>query len=337
MASLFSAQAHADYDSDELWMDELLPELYETEKDPLYQKGHQSVSEGLTTFSESIDSFFSEPRMDVESNGTRLRMNNRLVLVDSNSEEFAFDLNFNLDLPNTRKKLDLIFLSLSEDLDESEDDENGAGGGSGEGADSPENSVEQQDYFAGLRLFLKQNKNFNISTDYGIKLVWPPDPFARIRARESVFVGEWEWRFTQNVFWFDSEGLGARLNADFDRRLSRGLLFRQANRASWRAPEGEINYGHSLNLFHTLSRKAGWAYSAGIRSNAPEDQQPTLQSYVVSARYRRNIYRNALFFEFRPFVAWPRSLNFGNRPGIIFNLQILFGPKYTRPRDVDFI
>ncbi|MEO0336457.1 MAG: hypothetical protein AAF202_08685, partial [Pseudomonadota bacterium] len=305
--------ANAGEDEDDLWMDQILPELHEEESDPLYQKGHQSLSEGLTTFSESIDSFFSEPRMDVESNGTRLRMNNRALFVDSEAEDFVFDINFNLDLPNTRRKLDLIFLSLSEDLDESEDDEAG-GAGSGEGADSPENSVEGQDYFAGLRLFLKQNKNFNISTDYGIKLVWPPDPFARIRARESIFVGEWEWRFTQNVFWFDSEGLGARLNADFDRRLSRGLLFRQANRASWRGTEEEINYGHSLVLYHTLSKKAGWAYTAGVRSKSPEEEAPTLQSYVVSARYRRNIYRNALFFEVRPFVAWPRSINFGNRP-----------------------
>jgi hypothetical protein len=333
----------ADSESDDLWMDQVLPELYDKEEDPLYQKGHQSLSLGLTTFSESIDSFFSEPRMDVESNGTRIRMNNRAILVDSEAEQYVFDLNFNLDLPNTRRKLDLIFLSLSEDLNESEDDDGGAGdvggggGGSGEGAGSPENSVEQQDYFAGLRLFLKQNKNFNISTDYGIKLVWPPDPFARIRARESVFVGQWEWRFTQNLFWFESEGLGARINADFDRRLTRTILFRQANRASWRKPEQEIKYGHSLNIYHTISRKAGWAYSAGIRSRSPETEQPTLQSYVVSTRYRRNIYRNALFFEVRPFVAWPRSLNFGNRPGIIFNLQILFGPKYTRPAEVDYL
>jgi len=318
---------------DDLWMDELLPSLSEEKKDPLYERGHQGVSLGLRSFSESIDSFFAEPRMDVESNGTRLRVNSGVTMIDNQTEQFNFGFNFNLDLPRTKKRLNLIFLTITEDLNETDEE----GGNEDSVAQNPEDSLQDQDYFAGLRLFLQQNKNINISTDYGVKLTLPLDPFARIRARESVFFSGWELRFTQNLFWFETRGLGARKNIDLDKPIAKGLLFRFANRGNWRRNENVIDYSHSLNLFQTLSKRAGWVYSTGITSLSETKTAPTLDTYFVSARYRRNIYRNALFFEMQPFGNWTRLNHFGFSPGITFNLQILFGPRYMRPTEVDYL
>ena len=308
----------------EIWMNQMLPDLMKKEDEPLFALGHQTLSSGLQSFSQSIDSFFTHPRMDVESNGTRLRINGTSQYINKESERYNFSVNFSLDLPRTKKRLNLIFLSISEDLTQEETGEVG-------GASSPENSVQEQDYFAGLRLFIERNKNINISADYGVKLVMPLDPFARIRARESVFFGDWELRFTENLFWFESRGQGARLNIDFDKKIRKGLLFRQANRGSWLKQEGVVDYAHSLNLFHSLSKKAGWVYSTGLNSRSTRN--PYAASYFVSARYRRSIYRNALFAEVQPFGNWSRDRNFGFQAGIEFRIQILFGPKYMRPTE----
>jgi hypothetical protein len=300
------------------WIEEDLPSLDPTPPKSLLKTGHTVVSSSIGGFSDSIDDFFADPRMDFESNGTRLRLKLLSQLTNKEPTIYNNSVNFHLDLPKSKKRWNLIIVSFSRDLTENDE--------RAQQSASPRESVANQDYFAGLRYFTKKTRNFNVSTDAGIKLVWPPDPFARIRLRESIFIGNWEYRFTQSLFWFESRGTGANAGIDFDRPINRAVLFRFANQAAWLEDENLTNFVHSLNVFHSVTDKDGFAYSTGINSTA--NPTPILDSYYISTRYRRAIYKNAFFGEIQPIGTWPRNREFSFRPGVIFSLELTMGPNY---------
>lgn len=315
------AVSHADRDDE--WMDEEMPSLEPRKHKSLLKQSHKGISNTIGSFSNSIDTFFADPRMDVESNGSRLRLNLLANFTNKEPAVFTNGLNFRLDLPRTKKKWNFILVSFSKSLTENDEE--------ALTAESPDEAVANQDYFAGLRYFTKKSKHFNVSTDAGVKLVWPPDPFAQLRLRESLFVANWEFRFTQALFWFESRGIGANIGVDLDRPLSHRKLFRFANSAGWLKDEESTNFNHSFNLFETLSSQDGIVYSTGVTSLA--DPTPILQTYFVTVRYRRKLYANALFAEVQPVGTWPRDRNFGFRPGIIFRLELVMGPNYLGAKE----
>lgn len=315
----------ADDQSDD-WMDSDMPSLEPRKPKSLLKQSHKGISKTIGSLSNSIDTFFADPRMDVESNGSRLKVNLLSNFTNKEPTVFTNGVNFRLDLPRTKKKWNFILVSFSKSLTESDED--------ALTAESPDESVRNQDYFAGLRYFTKKSRTFNISTDAGVKLVWPPDPFAQLRLRESLFISNWEARFTQALFWFESRGVGANAGVDFDRPISRRKLFRFANSSGWLKEEETTNFNHSLNVLETLSSQDGIVYSTGITSLA--DPTPVLQTYFVTVRYRRKLYANALFAEVQPVGTWPRNRDFGFRPGIILRLELVMGPNYLGQEDSVF-
>lgn len=318
IAALITALPATAQNSNDEWIEEELPSLEPTPPKSLLKQSHTAVSSSLGNISDSIDDFFADPRIDAESNSTRIRVRGLAQLTNKEPTVYNNGVNFNLDLPRTKKRWNFIIVSFSRDLTENDE--------TAQESASPQEAVANQDYFAGLRYFTKNTRNFNVSTDAGVKLVWPPDPFARIRLRESVFIKNWEFRFTQSLFWFDSRGIGANAGIDFDRPIRRGLLFRFANQGAWLKDENITNFNHSLNLFQSLSDKDGMAYSAGVNSTA--NPTPILDTYYVSTRYRRAIYKQAFFGEVQPIANWPRDRNFAFRPGVILSLELVMGPNY---------
>lgn len=321
-ACLTASICFAEDEADE-WLDQPLPSLAPTKHKSLLKQSHKGISNTIGSLSNSIDTFFADPRMDVESNGSRLKLNLLAGLTNKEPAVYTNSVNFHLDLPRTKKKWNFILVSFSKSL--TEDDEDALD------AESPDESVKNQDYFAGLRYFTKKSKNFNVSTDGGVKLVWPPDPFVQLRLRESLFVANWEFRFTQALFWFESRGIGANVGLDLDRPIHHKMLFRFANNAGWLKDEDATNFTHSLNIFQTLSSQDGIVYSSGVTSLA--EPTPILQTYFTTVRYRRKLYANALFAEVQPVATWPRNRNFAFRPGIIFRLELIMGPKYLGQKD----
>ncbi len=320
---IFSSATLLANDQSDDWMDEHMPSLEPQKHKSLLKQSHKGISETIGSFSNSIDIFFADPRMDVESNGSRLKLNLLSNFTNKEPAVFTNSVNFRLDLPRTKKKWNFILVSFSKSLTENNDE--------ALDAESPDESVRNQDYFAGLRYFTKKSRNFNVSTDAGVKLVWPPDPFAQLRLRESLFVANWEFRFTQALFWFQSRGIGANIGVDLDRPLNYKRLFRFANNAGWLKDEETTNFNHSFNILETLSSQDGIAYSTGVTSLA--NPTPILQAYFVTVRYRRKLYANALFAEVQPVGTWPRNRNFAFRPGIILRLELVMGPNYLGGKD----
>lgn len=301
------------------WIEEELPSIEKSSPEGLLKLSHKNISSSIGSISDSIDEFFADPRMDIESNGSRLKLNLSTQFTNKEPEIYSNSINFKLDLPRTQKTWNFILVSFSRSL--TEDDEQA------DQSSSPDESAANQDYFAGLRYFSKKSRNINVSQDAGVKLVWPPDPFARIRARESIFLPKrWEVRFTQSLFWFNSRGLGANAGFDIDNEIANGLLFRWSNFAAWLKDEQVTNFNHSLNIFHSLNDRDGLAYSTGTTSLA--DPTPVVQTYFVSVRYRRRVYSNALFAGVQPIGIWAKEKNFAFRPGFILRLEIIMGPKY---------
>jgi hypothetical protein len=111
-----------------------------------------------------------------------------------------------------------------------------------------------------------------LSWDTGVKVRFRPDIFTRGRAVRSWSINDyWTLRFSQELFWFESRGLGTHTQFDFDRRLSELFLFRKSVFLDWNERESRFDLLNQVSLFHTLSEKRSMQYALGFTSDHQDD------------------------------------------------------------------
>ncbi|MCB0412480.1 MAG: hypothetical protein KDD22_08135, partial [Bdellovibrionales bacterium] len=222
-------------------------------------------------------------------------------------------------LPKTQNKLRVLIQSLDDEPQATDSNPN---------AVKTENfqtvgQEKKKDFFAGLGLRGVQTKEWTFNTDAGIKLVWPPDPFARARLRRSFFMGPVELRLTESINWFESQGWWQVASVELDRPLPPKHLLRWGNSGIRRDEIGYWEFSHYLAWYHQSSPKDALSYSIGISS--VEDPAWALQNYYVSIGYRRHIFDKWMFLDLGPTGSWPRSEHFTFTPSFLIKLEVLFG------------
>lgn len=278
---------------------------------------HTDLSDSIFAVSDSIDEFFSRERTELERTGSRIRLSYETLFVEFKDPLHNINLNTKLVLPRTQEKLNFLLQSLEDDLRAEE---------AGAPAEEKFQSLDEerkQSFFAGLRFKGVQTKEWSLNTDAGVKLVWPPDPFARLRVRKSFFLSKWELRLTENVYWFESEGWWQVAAIELERPFPPKNLLRFGNNGLRRDEKGFWEFNHYIGWYHQSSRTDGLGYSAGITS--VEEPAYSLQSYYVSVSYRRNVFEEWIFLDIVPTGAWPRDENFSFVPSLRIKLEAVFG------------
>lgn len=282
----------------------------------LLEASQGKISRPINRVTRYLDSFYGLERVDEDYTGSRLRVNLISVLTESQAPRYDINLNTRFRLPRTEERFQVFLQNLAENLRESDR------------GDPLENTVqeavENRGYFAGVRFVLDKRESMQVNFDQGVKLVWPPDPFARINFRyKTQFPGRFQSRFFTELRWFQSDGFSQRSEIDIDRPLSTTWHFRFANRQEWRESEVYFTYAHSLNLYQRLSDWQGLSYSLGLASSAQGGLHVT--GYSASAGYRLKVFADWMFLEILPSVRWPRSQNFVDILSLDTKLEVLFG------------
>jgi hypothetical protein len=263
-----------------------------------------------------FDSFYGSDRVIEEIGGTYVRWRNDFIQIEGQGVKFRTNLNFSVELPRISHRLKLTF--------EGDQDQ--------ELQDVLPGAPEEQDTNTlGLRLDVKDTdrSKFNISVS----------ATPRIRARYRYTYPATETfliRFTQEIQ--NEEGVnGARTRFDFEKAIQANKLLRATTEGFVSEEFSGVDWSQAFSLFHRLSQKGSVSYEvSAVGITKPET---LVTNYRLGFRYRRNIHRDWLFFEFTPDITWPIEISEDRETiitdrhsvlSVIFRLEIHFANTRAR-------
>jgi len=279
------------------------------------------LSEKFVSFAGDVDRFFGGERNYQESNQSVFQLDVTRISGYGGDNSLEFSGRAKLHLPGTEKKLHLLL--------ETDPEQNVAGETAQRKTVVNKRTAESNRVSVGARYEKKKEMEkkglWHFSTDAGIKVRAPLEPFARARLSYSVREGEWLKKTTGTVFWFNSIGAGQSTQYDKERFLSEPVLFRASSSATWLHDKQNFDLGQSAAIFHTLNDRNAVLYQASV-SGATHPQWQ-VNEYVLLLLYRYRLHRDWMFFELSPQIHFPKDRDFQASPLVSMRLEILFENK----------
>jgi hypothetical protein len=276
-------------------------------------EGRKVVSQGLQSFVDSVDEFFGSERVLEESKGSYFKLSTKDVFEEGGKSIMKGNLYAKVSLPRTEDRFKLLIAS---DADV-EDPETTAK------PSALESEAEQETtQSAALRYVVRESADWNIHTDAGIRFRGGIDPFVRYRVRRSIPIGLWTFHFAETLFWFDSEGVGARTHVDFTRPIALDYTFRTTTEATWYHDQQSFDLLQSLELLHRISDRRSVIYRASAYGNTEPNTHVT--ATLVNIRLRQAIHRDWVYFEIKPQIDYLKETGFAADKTLTFQIDIIF-------------
>lgn len=314
VALLLPASASA---SDDLTPD--LPELGEpadeADSENILDKTHQVWSRQVMDLGVRLDRLFGGEKFEPD-HSSYIRVGSTALLREGDSD-LEFRLRARLALPNTERRLSLVL--------ESEDDDR-FDRASGEGPSAPpllRSPDADRGFTAAVRYLKEWSDLVNFDADAGIRLrSGMPDPFLRARIGRSAFLGVWEVRPSEELYWRYHRGAGARTQLLVQRPLAGSRFFRSISEFDWVYRERRAYSAQDFVFSHEFNPLHGVQARLGLRG---ESDPTRLVNWFVNIGWRRNIYKNWLFVELRPELLFEREQDFQAEPRLFLTLEAYFG------------
>ncbi len=276
---------------------------------------HESLSDNIIYYSNMLDNFFVDERMDDEGSHSRVVLGYLTSTDDLQYIHSEYLLKVRLHLPKTQNKLRLVVES-SIDFDQEVDEFNIA--------DDLKDAGKNAEYSTALQFIFSESELWQVSSSAGMLFSTPLNPFLRIRLRRLFLLGEWESRLTQTFFWFNEEGMGETTSLDFERKMNNAFFFRTSSKATIVEEDPTVvSANQNFSLFQQLSSKTGLVYSIGADGvlNSPSH----VSRYYINTRFRHNFYKKWAFYEVVPAVEFNREMQFEASPVLLLRLDIVIG------------
>jgi hypothetical protein len=270
------------------------------------------VSNELLWAAQWIDSFFDDGRATAEENSTRATL--ALGIGYSRNDAFEIKPRFDLRLrlPQLSSRLNL-FISAAEDKDFIADSDPISSRPAHSDADKRETT-------AGLRYFLAESRNYNISFDSGASWDYL---FAGLRYRHLQEFSIWRGRFTNQLRYYTDDGVKNITSYDLERELGSKLLFRATTSVNLYEDEDGIPHAQHFRLYQVLSPLQALSYEIGLYGDTQPSYKMTDSQAIM--RYRQRFFRDWLMLEISPRLTFPEEDNRQANPGIVAKLEATFG------------
>ncbi len=268
--------------------------------------------------SDLVDNFFSDEREEEEFRISRIRLRGDLFLREGDSLEFDPNVRARYAIPRLNNRLFLVF---SGDFDNAFEDDGQQG--DVKSLLEPEDEVDEGIF--GLQAIITATDRLNISVQGGARFR-DSQPFFFIgpRYRQTFELGNWLTRVVGHVRYFSDEGFNVRSVVDFDRALGRKYLFRVSPQARWSEEDAEVVYGVDLSLTQSLTARDRLRYQVITRFETEPEHQ--LDRVTLRFRYRREVFRNWLFVEVAPEVAFLSERDYEAVPGVFLRVDTILTP-----------
>lgn len=274
---------------------------------------HEVVSEKLNAFVNAIDEFFGSERVLEESRGSYFKVSLYNVHHEGGKNVLKGNLYAKVALPRTEDRLKLLITSDA-DLENTEADGLGTELATAEASETPQS--------AALRYVVRESADWNIHADTGIRFRGGVDPFARYRIRRSLPLGDWVFHFAETLFWFESDGVGARTHVDFSLPVMAESLLRATSEATWYHDQQAFDLLQRIELLHRISTQRSVIYQASAFGLSEPYIHTTGTRLAI--RLRQAVHRDWVFFEIRPQIDYKKEDGFDADKTLTLQLEAIF-------------
>ncbi len=272
------------------------------------------VSQRFVGLISDIDRFFGDERNFQESNHSMLQLDLSELMQKGGDRQTRLSGKAKLHLPSTEQRLHLLL--------ESDPEKNTTGADTQNQTKSLTQIAIPENYGVAVRYEKEETQVWHYSSDVGIKVQAPLQPFVRARVSMATPLASWRMKIAQSLFWFSQPGAGETTQLDFEHALGDPALFRATSTATWMHMLQRFDLRQDFSVYHTLDERRAWLYQASaIGVSRPQAQ---VNDYVLSVRYRQQLHRRWLFFEFNPQLHFPHDSNFRLTPLLLLRLEMLF-------------
>lgn len=247
-----------------------------------------------------LDRFFGVERSDLEAAYSSLRLIPELRFHENEGIEPRLRLRGRLHLPRISERLSLI---LSEDQ--------------GEGTSYyTQNPVfnEQQSTRVNLEVNLSERDKHRFDFRVGLRSSLKLRTSVRYRY-ESPISETLSNRLSETLYFIDGRGYGSFTQYQMDHGLSDISLLRWSTEYRHEEKLDGDEWSTSLSYLRRHSNSAGVSYFARIAGNTEHDY---VELYQVGVRWRGNVARPWLFWEFAPGYQWEKTSAIAPRDGSLF-------------------
>ncbi|MEO8331649.1 MAG: hypothetical protein ABI479_04395 [Gallionella sp.] len=272
------------------------------------------LAEKFVSFAADIDRFFGDNRNYQESNKSVLQIDLSRVAGYGGGRNFVLSGRAKLHLPTTEQRLHLLLET---------DPEKNVTGESTQGQPVVFNQVVAPGKVSLAARYQKaEETRWHFSTDAGIQIRSPLQPFARARGSYSIPMEQWRMKVAESVFWFNTIGAGESTQLDLEHPFSEPVLFRASSNATWLHDKQNFDLRQDLSIYHTLNERSALLYQASaIGVSRPQGQ---VTDYVALMLYRYRLHRDWVFLELSPQLHFPKERNYRSSPMFSMRLEMLF-------------
>jgi hypothetical protein len=273
------------------------------------------LSTKVVSYSKRIDEFFGDERNFQENNNSVIQVDLTEKLETAGNRTFGLEGQAKIDLPAASKRFQIVL--------ESNPEQKTAGEVKKDQPVATQTVAAPSSYAASLRYVKTEESLWHFSSEAGIKLQFPLDPFVRARGSYTVPFGLWRLKMSETVFWFNTIGSGETTQFDFERVLSDPVLFRATSTATCLVLKQACDLRQDFSIFHTLNERTALVYQASVLgTNNPQLEET---AYVLLMRYRYRLHKEWMYFEVTPQLNFPRTDEFNLNALLLFRLQMLIG------------
>ena len=273
----------------------------------------QYISSGLNSLATNLDAFFASEKTDYALSGSHLRLSYLSILNEEGKLSNSSNISFKLRLPNTEKKLKFVLETDTAELDSNSTQTTKS---------NTTDNVDEKEYFAGLQATLKDVEHWRFRSSTGVRLTDSFDPYIRLNMDWRDKYGNWNLHWNENPYWSNSARWGLDSLFEIDRNITKTTLFRSSSLARWTERLDYFNLSQVFSIFQVLSDKSAVSYQAGVYGI--DEPEITTTNYLLSMSYRRNIYKDYLFFEFTPQINYIKTENYSPEHSVAFKLDMIF-------------
>lgn len=275
------------------------------------------VSEKVVNYSKRIDQFFGDERYFQENNESVIQFDLTETMETGGNHSFLLKGKAKLDLPAAQRRFQLVL--------ESDPEQKTTGDVKRDQPVVVKKDTVPSRYAASLRYEKKEEALWHFSSDAGINLQIPLDPFVRVRGSYVIPFDIWRMKIAETVFWFSTIGAGETTQIDMERVLSAPVLFRATSTATCMNSTQSCDLRQDWSVFHTLNERTALVYQASVLGvNKPKIEET---AYVLLMRYRYRLHKQWIFFEVIPQLNFPKTDDFNLNPSLTMRLELLFGGK----------
>ena len=268
-------------------------------KDDWLEDGKDYAARRANEMTQWVDNFFGNDERDLEQAESRLRLRTIDNWDERLDNEVKFRLGGKVSLPQISKRLDLVF--RGEDMDDFGDN----------GVEDPSEDRIGLQYQVGPKYIRKHR--FDLTAGFGSS---GPKPGVKY-VYQDAFAEDLNFRLTQR-FTYDL-GEGGYGSSRFV--LDKALRERELVRAYTRFLYGEKTDGTEWSS--NLSYARGWQGDSGrvgatwlyVGADGQTEPYDFVKNYKVGARFRRQAYRDWLFWEIEPSYNWRIDEPYFDREG----------------------